>query len=172
MSNKWRQRTWLGLLDSDRVGHYLYAVANKARRRYHYCTVLAVIASLGNLVLLASDTTPPHFSSVTSILVVLLFYGIILGDYSRKSALAEFAAKDCSSLSQEWRRLWAEVDDISEDKALRKVEALESKGVYMTQFVPGILGLDEKLNQKAAEYVNDMIRHEYPEIPTFLSVDK
>ena len=165
MSSEWRQRVWLGLLDTEREAHYLYSVSNKARGKYLFFTGLAGIGAAGNIIPITSGTLTPLLISAINIMVVAIIAWIMAANYSHKSAIAASTAKDCSYLSHEWRRLWSEIDDITDGEALRKIELLESKAVNITNFVPPTIGIDEKLNKKSAEHIYNTIRHEYSEIP-------
>lgn len=169
MSLEWRKRTWIGLVDTVRDGHYLYLISSRAQRKYlrflGLAGLLAAISTGLNLVPDISGTLIQLINAALGIGIIAILLWIIQADYSRTSIKAGNAAGECTALARQWRRLFAKIENLDDDEALDMIEDLEAKAIGVTSFVPEVLGIDDKLNKESAEYTNVILQQEYEESP-------
>ncbi len=158
-----RNRAWLGLLDTKREARYFTLLSDNMRKKDLGFSGIISIGAFFTSVLILSELSVNIGAWISVAVTAFAGWGIVL-KYSYKSAIASSLSNKCFDLALDWQRLWENIDNLDNDKAISKIEELEKKAFEITECSPRDLGHKEKLNIKSAEYVYATICHEYPNV--------
>ncbi len=126
-------------------------------------SVSVSFGAIATSALILSGVSVKAGAFISLMVTAFAVWGMVI-KYSYKSAIASSLSNKCNDLALDWQRLWENIDNLDNDKAISKIEELEKKAFEITECSPRDLGHKEKLNIKSAEYVYATICHEYPNV--------
>ena len=138
-----REQVWMGILESDRLGRYYSAIADKARKKHQLLSVGITLAASSALAVFLTQL-PEFFATVWT----------LYADYSGKAVMADVAANQYRDLSTEWRKLW-----YSEEITQEKIQEFQRLDNRIAEKYP--LNEDDELAQKAQEDAYGFIPQEF-----------
>ena len=116
VSDQTRNAVWQDLLDAARLVRYYDALSDRYRRNHAVVRFLLLAAAAGGIAALL-DLLPAIAQLIAGGLVALLVAWDFVSDYARKAAVLHAIGLECGELENEWRELWAEVNDSEADEA-------------------------------------------------------
>ena len=160
-----RNAIWQELLDVTRLGRYYDALADKYRRKHFFIRLLLFLAATGEILAFLS-LFPDHAEQAIKLLagffIAVLVAWDFISDYAKKAAVLHTVGMECGRLETEWKSLWNELGNISEDEALEKNKDLSMRISEITGWA-GQAGINEdsELNRKCTMETYEVIREKY-----------
>lgn len=148
-----REQVWMGILESDRLGRYYSAIADKARKKHQLLSVGITLAASSALAVFLTQL-PEFFAGGFLVSVAFATVWTLYADYSGKAVMADVAANQYRDLSTEWRKLW-----YSEEITQEKIQEFQRLDNRIAEKYP--LNEDDKLAQKAQEDAYGFIPQEF-----------
>ena len=153
-------QAWLGLLDAERMSRYYQAMAARLQRWHMGLTAfvaLGATGAVGSLLSGAPDWVAELLAvGVAAAAVWSFYYG-----HASKAAMMEAAGNNCADLALRWRNLWARLDALDGEEALREIQGLQRREQAATENVPAHLASRHRLNVKCAEETYAVLGAEY-----------
>lgn len=115
-TDRTRNGVWQELLDAARLVRYYEALSDRYRRN-HFVVRFLLLAAAASGVAALLDLLPPGFQLAAGGLVALLVVWDAVSDYARKAAILHAIGLECDALEDEWRELWADIEDRDIDDA-------------------------------------------------------
>ncbi len=116
VSDQTRNAVWQDILDAARLVRYYETLADRHRFKHWLIRFLMLAAAAGGVAALL-ELLPSIAQLVAGGLIALLVVWDSISDYAKKAAVLHAISLECSSLENEWRELWLDIENEATDEA-------------------------------------------------------
>ena len=158
-----RNEAWYGLLEIVRLTRYYEALSDKYRRNNMIVRFLLLAAAASGIAAMV-DLLPATAQRLSSGLVALLVMWDFVSDYAKKAAILHAVSVECSTLENEWRELWVNIDSAdATDESVQQINRRLSKRLTEVTSWAGHADIreDRKLNEQCEATSFKVMRDRY-----------
>ena len=158
-----RSEAWFDYLEAVRLERYYYRLYDRYQTLRQTVRLLIFLCVSGNAVGALQDAPAWFIWSVSTGAAILLAIDL-LGNHARKAASSFAISQACGALSDDYSRLWQQIEEreIDERKVVSRLEEL-ADGIRRTTGRAGDVDLrtNERLNERSAEEANQLLESCY-----------
>ena len=163
VSESRRNEAWLDYLEAVRLERYYYKLYDRYQLLRQVVRLLIFLSVSGNVVGALQDAPAWVIWSVSAVAAILLAIDF-LGDHARKAASSFAISQACGALSDDYSRLWQQIDEreIDEQELVSRLKEL-ADGIRRTTGRAGDVDLrtNERLNERSTVEANQLLVSRY-----------
>ena len=151
VSEQTRNDIWQDLLDATRLVRYYEALAARHLHRHLLIRIFLLLAVASGMASLL-ELLPGYFQLLAGIGATVLVVLDFALNYARKAAVLNLISIECTALENKWMDLWAKLDSLDEDEALRETDRLSRRLAEVTGWAGHAeIREDRALNERCEE---------------------
>ena len=149
------------MLDTDRLGRYYQALADRHQRFAIAIKVTLAGSAMAGIVALL-DVLPDFVQVVAGVLIAVAVVLDLAINHQRKSAMLHAICTDLQRIAVEWSDLWSRTERMDEKPARERVRELSNLMNTTTARAAEVgVGEDRRLNEKCARQTYQVFTDEY-----------
>lgn len=161
VSEQTRNGIWQDLLDAARLVRYYEALAARHLHQHLLIRMFLLLAAAGGMASLL-ELLPEYFQLLAGVGVTVLVALDFALNCARKTAVLNLIGIECTALENKWMDLWAKLDRLGEDEALRETDQLARRLAEVTGWAGHAeIREDRALNERCEEVAFDVVASRY-----------
>ena len=161
VTDQTRNDVWYSMLDTDRLGRYYQALADRNQRFAIAIKVTLAASAMAGIIALL-DVLPDWVQIVAGVLIAVAVVLDLAINHQRKAAILHGISTDLRPIAVEWSDLWGRTERMDEDAARERVRELSNLLNTITARAAEVgVGEDRHLNEKCAKETYQVFTDEY-----------
>ena len=158
-----RNEAWFDYLEAVRLERYYFKLYDRYQLLRQTVRFLIFLSVSGNVVGALQGAPAWVIWSVSTVAAILLAVDF-LGDHARKAASAFAISQACAALSDDYSRLWQQINEreIDDQEVVSRLDEL-AESIRRTTGRAGDVDLrtNERLNERSTEEANQLLENRY-----------
>ena len=163
VSESRRNEAWLDYLEAVRLERYYCKLYDRYQLLRQVVRLLIFLSVSGNVIGALQDAPGWVIWSVSAVAAILLAVDF-LGDHARKAAISFAISQACAGLSDDYSRLWQEINEqeIGEQEVISRLKEL-ADNIGSTTGRAGDVDLrtNQRLNERSTVEANQLLEGKY-----------